>query len=170
MHEGESLYTFSNADRGILLAIIAVWLLLVWFKRAPSADSWRAFVNVFDSKGGNILILLAGTIYSFRAAMRLFYHAIELAVEGKLDKENTILMMGLTFVCGTVFGQFSGALMKTMHGSDPPQTTTASATPGGGTTVSIGPADPMPSPAPTNSVTATAAPAATIPQNFGPTR
>lgn len=152
MHEGEALYTFGAWDYSILLILIGVWLLLVWNRRAPSADSWRAFVNVFDSRGGNILILLAGTIYSFRAALRLFYHAIDLVVAGQLNRDDAILLMALTFVTGTVFGQFSGALMKTMHGTDPPQTITASATQNGAS-VSAGPGPtqpPAPSDAPTD--------------------
>lgn len=120
MHEGEALYTLNNRDALLLLLFVVLWVALIWTRRAPTADSWRAFVNVLDSRGGNILILLGGTIYSFRAAMRLFYHAIDLVVEGKLGKDDAILLMALTFVTGTVFGQFSGALMKTLHGKDEP--------------------------------------------------
>jgi len=118
MHEGETLYTLSLWDALILFAFVGIWLVLVLTRRSPSISSFREFVNLLNSRGGNILILMAATFYAFRAAMRLFYHVIGMISEGKLDEKSAVMMMALAFVTGTVFGQFSGALLKTMTGHE----------------------------------------------------
>jgi len=118
MAPGESLYTFNWLDYSLAAAVIFAWLLLLYTRRAPSIDSIRQFVNLFNSRGGNIIVLLWCTLYSFRVAMRLFYHLIELIVAGKLDEKSGVVQVSIAFATATVFGMFAGALVKTMTGHE----------------------------------------------------
>src|ERR1700689_2747377 len=102
-----------------MFAIFAlVWTVLILRSKAPSTDSFRDFVNVWNSRGGNIMVLLCLSIYTFRVGMRFFYHAIDLVSTGKLDEKSALLMLGVQWVTGSVFGLFAGALIKTMTGQE----------------------------------------------------
>jgi len=151
MSPGESLYTFNWQDHALVAVLVVVWLALLYSRRAPSIDSVRQFVNLFNSRGGNILVLLWCTIYSFRVAMRLFYHLIELVASGKIDQKDGIVQVAIAFATATVFGMFSGALIKTMTGHEGEYTSPAP-TNGNGTNGAPSPAAPPAAP--------TAAPAA----------
>src|ERR1700677_754279 len=117
MHEGEQLFSVSWIDVVIFGAIIGVWMILLLKGKSPSIVDFRDFVNVWNSRGGNIIILLGLSIYSFRVGMRFFYHAVGLITEGKLDEKSALLMLAVQWITGSVFGMFAGALIKTMTGS-----------------------------------------------------
>ena len=157
MSPGESLYTFNWQDHALVAVLVLVWLALLYSRRAPSIDSVRQFVNLFNSRGGNILVLLWCTIYSFRVAMRLFYHLIELVASGKIDQKDGIVQVAIAFATATVFGMFSGALIKTMTGHEGEYTSPAPGSNGNGA-----PAPPAASPA----APAAATPAAAVPAGW----
>lgn len=115
---GESLYVFSWADFLFVGLVIGAWIFMKWFDKAPTVSEIRDFINVWNSRGGNIVVLLALTVYSIRVAMRLIYHVIELAQDGKLDSTNAVIAVALAFVTGSLYGTFSGALIKTMTGNE----------------------------------------------------
>jgi hypothetical protein len=95
-----------------------VWAVLAARGKLPAIGTFRDFVNVWNSRGGNIIVLLALSLYSFRVAMRFFYHVVGLISSGKLDEKSATMMLGVQFVTGSVFGLFAGALIKTMTGSE----------------------------------------------------
>src|SRR5579863_1002568 len=98
MHEGESLYVFTYFDFAMASLFVAAWIYLRTKDKAPSVNEIRDFVNVFNSRGGNIVVLLALTVYSIRVAMRFIYHVITLAEEGKLDTTNAVIAVAMAFV------------------------------------------------------------------------
>jgi hypothetical protein len=114
VHEGEQYYVFGWKELAFIGALVLVWLLLKAFKSEPGVQSMKMFVDLSNSRGGNILICLFLTVYFFAAAMRIFYHALGLVVDKTLDPTSAVLMMALQFVTGTAFGGAFGALLKTM--------------------------------------------------------
>jgi len=100
----------------VFLALLALGLLLSG--RAPSVGSIRLFVNILDSRGGNILVYLGLTLVFFSAAMRIFYHALALIAAKELDTQNAVMMLALQFITGSCFGGAFSALLKTSTGTD----------------------------------------------------
>jgi len=95
-------------------------VILLWFKRLPSIDSYERFLHSLDSRGGNILILTGLTWYSASQAIKLFWHLIYLVHDGKLQGNDGVTQVAISFVTTTLAGGFSGALIKTLTGmSDP---------------------------------------------------
>lgn len=107
-------YLFPSA---ILLTIVGLFILL-WFDKMPSVESFTRLLEALNTRGGNILLLLAGTIIGAASSLRLFYYIIQLCVDGKLQQDNVYGIMSLTFITGTITGNFMGALLKTMTGSE----------------------------------------------------
>ena len=127
MHEGESLYVFNWHDAMLIGIFLAAWIFLRLKDKAPSVNEIRDFANIWNSRGGNIVILVGLTVYSLRIAIRLIYHLIELSSSGKLDPTNAIVAVAIAYVTGQVSGAFMGALLKTMTGNEggtsvPPET------------------------------------------------
>lgn len=121
----------SGMNWGIFLpsffAVLAI--LYIFIKGAPNVASIRAFTDILSDRGGVIAILLILTISFFISSMRLFYVAIQLMVEKKLEPENAIVLMSIQFCTNLAFGTCFGALLKTVNGNappDPPGTSTAS--------------------------------------------
>lgn len=100
------------------ILVMGFWLVLIYIKREPHIDSIREFVNLLNTRGGNILILAAMSTGFFVAAMKLFYAMIDLAVSGKLSTDNAFPMMALQFVTSSAFGGAFGAMLTMMTGSD----------------------------------------------------
>ena len=118
MHEGESFYVFNHWDYGMVLIFVLILCVMIWYNKLPPVSSLRDFVNIWNSRGGNILMLIYLTVYALRVSMRLIYHFVDLISEGKLDEKSAIMMVAVSFVTGSVFGLFSGALIKTMTGTE----------------------------------------------------
>lgn len=114
----ENYFIFSRYDFLLIVVIGLVGLILQLAGKGPEVRAMREFVNLLNSRGGNILVLGMFGIWFFSAAMRLFYHALSMVAEGKLDNSNAILLMGLQFVTGSAFGAAFGSMLKTMTGSD----------------------------------------------------
>ncbi len=118
MHEGEAFYVFNHWDYGMCLIFVLILVVMIWNNKLPAVSSVRDFVNIWNSRGGNILMLIYLTVYALRVSMRLIYHFVDLISEGKLDEKSAIMMVAVSFVTGSVFGLFSGALIKTMTGTE----------------------------------------------------
>ena len=104
---------------GTVLLVIIIIAVFGWFGKLPSISQMREAMELINSRGGNILLLLAATIIGTGASLRLFYYVIQLSVDGKVAQDNVFAIMSLTFVTGTVTGNFQGALLKTMTGDLP---------------------------------------------------
>jgi uncharacterized membrane protein SpoIIM required for sporulation len=87
-----------------------------WFGKLPSIITVRELLDLVNSKGGNITLLLVCTLIGSGASLRLFYYIIQLSVDGKIQQDNVFTIMSLTFITGTITGNFMGALLKTMTG------------------------------------------------------
>jgi hypothetical protein len=94
--------------------------VLLYTKRMPSVEHMKEFATILNSKGGNIFVLMVMSLWFFILGMRFFYYSLGLIVQGKLTPDNAVLLMGVTFITGSAFGGFSGALLKTMTGEAMP--------------------------------------------------
>ncbi len=101
----------------VSLLIFLGYCVLAVLAKLPSVEAIRKLVSTLDDRGGNILVLLALTGWFFATARGLFYHAIGLISNGKIDAKDAVLMFGLTFVTGSAFGGAFAALLKTLTGN-----------------------------------------------------
>jgi len=115
---GGQFYTFGWQELAIVGTLLVFWLILRLTRSEPGVYSMKMFINLANSKGGNILVLLFLSVYFFRAAMNLFYHGLGLVEAGKFDSTNAVLMMALQFVTGVAFGGAFSAMLKTMSPED----------------------------------------------------
>ena len=122
--------------------VIALYSLFLYLGKLPSMDSLQRFATVLDTKGGNIIVLVALALYFFHDAQVMYYIVIDKIKDGTITADNGIALNGLMFATGA-FSGVSGALLKVMSGQEPK--------PSNGTTVV------------TTSVEATSAPEAKTP-------
>jgi hypothetical protein len=100
----------------LLLLFYGAFALL---KILPSTESVQEFASMLNSKGGNILILGAFSLFFFVTGMRMVYWCLEQNIEGKLNADNAVMMMGITFVTGSCFGGSFSSMLKVMSGDTP---------------------------------------------------
>lgn len=128
-HEGESLYLANKWDMIGLGIGTVILLLLVFSDRIPDIGVIREFVEIINTRGGNILLLAFFVWIFFRSAMLFIYHVMAMAEgPGPIDKAQAVITSGLGFVTGSAFGGAFGALLKTMN---PTQTETPPSVPPG---------------------------------------
>jgi hypothetical protein len=113
---------------GALAIFLIVWMILFLTKRNPEMASVRIFMDMFSDRGPIIVILGAMSIYFFVSSMRLFYVAVDLMVQQKLDAQNAIVLMGIQFATGSAFGGAFGAMLTTMKANAPPPDNIATTT------------------------------------------
>ena len=116
IHEGESLYLANKWDVIVFSIVTAVLLLLIFRNKIPTIDAIRQFVEIINTRGGNILLLSFFSWIFFRSAMLFIYHILALAdtTGPTVDKSQAVVTAGLGFVTGSAFGGAWGALLKTM--------------------------------------------------------
>jgi len=124
LHDYEAYFSFSTREAVVLVVFVLVWLLLQLTGKGPKMQSMRDFVNLINTRGGNILLLAAFGWYFFNVSMRLFYHTIALMAAKQLDTQNAVALMALQFCTTSAFGGAFGAMLKTMTGSDGQSRTT----------------------------------------------
>jgi len=117
-HEGESLYLANKWDLVGAGVFAVILLLLIFSDRIPSIGTIREFVEIINTRGGNIMLLAFFVWIFFRSAMLFIYHVMALAeMPGPVDKAQAVITSGLGFVTGSAFGGAFGALLKTMNPS-----------------------------------------------------
>jgi len=103
---------------GFGVAFLLVYAALLYFGKLPSMESTQKFVTMLDTKGGNILVLVALALYFFHDAQVMYYVVIDKIKDGTITADNGIALNGLMFATGA-FSGVSGALLKVMSGADP---------------------------------------------------
>jgi hypothetical protein len=93
-----------------------LYLVLAIANKLPAVESIRRLMSALDDRGGNIVVLVALTVWFFAQAIYMFYYAINMIGSGKIDGKDAVLLMGLQFVTGVAFGGSFGALLKTLNG------------------------------------------------------
>lgn len=97
---------------------LGLYSLLLHFGKLPSMEAVQKFVTMLDTKGGNILVLVALALYFFHDAQVMYYIVIDKIKDGTITADNGIALNGLMFATGA-FSGVSGALLKVMSGADP---------------------------------------------------
>jgi len=97
-------------------AALLVWFSLQLLGRMPKVKSVTDLVHAINSRGGNIVVLSASSVYFFSHSIRLFYFLLDMSKDGKIGQDNAFALMALQFVTSTAFGGSFGALLKTMTG------------------------------------------------------
>lgn len=120
LNEFQNFYHSVNpiANLVIFFILVLCGLVLQLRGKAPKMSSMREFVNLANTRGGNIVVLSVFSIWFFQSSMRLFYYAFDEVAEKRLTVDNALIMMALQFVTGAAFGGAFGAMLKTMTGSD----------------------------------------------------
>lgn len=108
-------FRLTRFDVYVILGLIA-YIVLALRNKLPQVESIRKFTAAFDDRGGNILILSLFSSWFFATAIRLFYYAMTLISNGKIDAKDAVLLMALQFATGVAFGGAFGALLKTFRG------------------------------------------------------
>jgi hypothetical protein len=114
---------------------ISYWIALLlfgvmWYKgRLPTTGQVQDLTTVLNSRGGNILILMAASIYFFYHSEHMYLNVIQMIKDGTINADNGIALNGLTFDTGAFGGAF-GALLKTMSpdAMSPPQSSSSTTT------------------------------------------
>lgn len=101
-----------------IFAFTLLFVFLLWHKKLPTVESIQGLATVSATKGGNIIILMVMAFSFFFAGMRLIYYCLGLSVDGKITVDNAVMMLAISFVTGTAFGNVMGALLKTMTGEN----------------------------------------------------
>lgn len=111
-----------------VFAFVSLFVVLLWHGKLPSVESIQGLATISATKGGNIIILMVMAFSFFFAGMRLIYYCLGLSVDGKITVDNAVMMLAISFVTGTAFGNVMGALLKTMTGENVKMGDTVSST------------------------------------------
>lgn len=87
-----------------------------WNGKLPSIHSFRILLTSVNSKGGNILLLFALSVFFFVTGIKFVYWTIERMLEGKLTADNAIVAQGFNWISGAAFGMVLSAGLKAMTG------------------------------------------------------
>lgn len=112
---GEEQFFFGWKELAVLVAVLIVYLILVFANKLPSMSAFKEFADVINTAGGQIVVLGLFSWWSIKIAMQYFYHILAIQSDA-ITKQDAIIMAGVTFVTGTLVGTFTGALLKTMSG------------------------------------------------------
>lgn len=99
------------------LALIAMFGGFSFLKIWPNIDSLTRLVDMINTKGGNIILLMWLSVYFYHDTMAAYWSVVELIKGGTIASDNGIALNALTF-SSTAFGAVSGALLKVMSGEE----------------------------------------------------
>ena len=112
----------------VLGTLVLLYVVGVLTNKLPSTGAIHDLIAMVDSKGGNILILVALAMYFFHRTEIMYYYVVDMINTGKIAADNGVALNGLLF-CTGAFGSVSGALLKVMSGTELPPVNGASKTP-----------------------------------------
>lgn len=92
------------------------WAIMQWNDKLPSTKSIQHFVSIINSRGGNIIILAASSVYFFKYSMYIFMDLLTMVKDKTISEDNAFALMAIQFVTTSAFGGSMGALLKTMTG------------------------------------------------------
>jgi hypothetical protein len=108
---------------GLMLFFVALFVMM-WKKRLPSVDSFGKFIALWDTRGGNIVILSLFSVWAIDLAVRFGYYTmhaiIQSSVYGKPLPADLPSQLLFSYLTTSVGSNFTGALIKTMTGEHPP--------------------------------------------------
>lgn len=101
-----------------------VWVLLfvgvvylIYRAGGFTADNMERTGKLFDTRGGNIMILVVLTMIFFSSGIGIGYHILGMVEAKTITSDNTMAVMLIQFVTGTAFGTALGALIQLLGGS-----------------------------------------------------
>lgn len=114
---------------------VMLWAVMQWSDKLPSVSSIQHFVAIVNSRGGNIIILSAATIYFFKYSMYIFMNLLDMVRDKTITQDNAFALMAIQFITTSAFGGAMGALLKTMTGESSSARSTDIRTTPGSTTI-----------------------------------
>ena len=112
----------------VIAGVLILYALFLYLGKLPPMESIQRLATMLDTKGGNIIVLVALALYFFHSANVFYYSVLDKIHDGTIASDNGIALNGLTFATGA-FSGIIGALLKVMSGTEAP------APPGTSTTV-----------------------------------
>lgn len=107
---------------GLLLFSSALFVMM-WKKRLPDVDTFGRFIALWDTRGGNIVILALFSAWAIDLAVRFGYYSmhavIQASIYGKPLPADLPTQMLFSYLTTSVGSNFTGALIKTMTGEHP---------------------------------------------------
>jgi hypothetical protein len=108
--------TIWTQDFVLLVSFVLLLAMFMWAKKLPSVEGFDKFLVSLNSRGGNIILLAAASIYFFVHSIKIFYYLLAASTDGHIAQDNAFALMGLQFATSSAFGGAFGALLKTMTG------------------------------------------------------
>jgi len=115
MTSGADFFTIGWPQLLIFGVLLAVYVFLSFANKLPSMGAFKDFADVVNSAGGNIILLAGFAAVALKISMQFFYYILALSPDA-FNKQQGIITAGIAYVTGSVFGTFSGALIKTLTG------------------------------------------------------
>jgi hypothetical protein len=129
MHGAVMINTLAGITRIDIWVTVAVSLCIILIWKAGSVINVGAIqelVTVLNTKGGIILILGVMSLLFFAVTIWLIFTIIQDLKAGTLREDNAIALLGIQFCMNSAFSLCLGAMLKTMTGEAPPNTSTTS--------------------------------------------
>ena len=123
-----TLAQFIKPEVLVLLVVIIGLIVLAAKGKLPTVNSFVAFCNAINTRGGNIVLLTVMVFLFVTTSMKYIYFVIGLEVGGRLTGNDALALSGYSFITGAVTGLSIGAWLKALSPQDMPTpgSTTAS--------------------------------------------
>lgn len=115
MHTGEEWFVWHWQNYGVIVFLVAIYLVLTFANKLPSMAAFKEFTDTINSAGGHIIVLLGMVVWATRMTMQLFYHILSISTD-TISKQDALINMFLTFCTTSLIMLPLGALIKTMTG------------------------------------------------------
>jgi hypothetical protein len=122
----QEIFMLPIKDWCVLVALLACFTLLLWKKALPSVAGIKELIEVVNSRGGNIILLFAASLYFFSKSYQSMLLMMNMVAAGTLKTDNVFAHTMSQFLTSTAFGGAFGALLTMMTGGIGNKTATAS--------------------------------------------
>jgi hypothetical protein len=123
------MHAFSAVTRiDIWLAVVITLIVLLIWKTGLrfSVAGVQELVTVLNTKGGIIMVLGSLSLFFFIATIWVFYTILQDIKAGALREDNAVALLALQFCMNSAFSLCLGAMLKTMTGEAPTNTSITS--------------------------------------------
>ena len=100
------LITAGNIETLLVGLLVAFLVVFTTIKTPPSLTGMKDFVEMLNSRGGNMALLALMTVYFFHHAIKMFYIILQQIQAKTLTADNAVALMAIQFVTSHCFEYF----------------------------------------------------------------